>query len=106
MQKNLATSEELLFFLSALIEVVVVVKEAAQPWKWICCTRTCYNCFAHWIATENSVVKMAVSHHSTEGKGIRNIFLLICHLVIRYIAVMTNVIIFHCSLQKNSFDHA
>lgn len=31
MQKKLATSEELLFFLSAPTEVIVVVKEAAQP---------------------------------------------------------------------------
>lgn len=74
MQEILATSEELLFFPSALTEVIVVVKEGAQPSKRICCTQTCYNRFAHWTATENFADKMAVSHHSTEGKSTRNHF--------------------------------
>lgn len=32
-------------------------------------------------------------------------FLLICHVALRYNAVMTKVIILHCPPQKNSFDH-
>lgn len=74
MQKLLATSEGFLFFLSALVELIAFVKEAAQTWKWICCTQACYNWFAHWIGAEFSgeKKKKAVAYHCMgKKKGVR-----------------------------------